>query len=116
MDQDEGRVLLVWRAGTASWAIRDTRALRGWPMVVLEQPEGSLVATTRSVETVSDDGVPRVLSDVSPLRMGPVSLVVGPRGEIVVGMQHLIVVLMPSPSGYAARWYAPVPCSVLPDQ
>jgi hypothetical protein len=114
MGTDHGQVRRVGRRDSdRRWSVEDRHALRGAPGPILELPEGILVATTMSVELVSLQGVPTLLNDVSPLRfMSPVSLAVGPAGEIAVGMQHLLVVFRPNASGYAPRWYAPVPCAV----
>jgi hypothetical protein len=115
LDGDEGIALWLGRDSGGNWLISNRAKLRGAPYARAPHPGGFVVAHTNGIDLVSSNQTIQSLASVSHWMSSPLSVAVGPQGEIAVGRELFVSLFRPSSNGYSEDTYLPSQCAKFRD-
>lgn len=109
-----GAVLTISRTG-GIWGVRRHTALSGGIRVHTSHAGGWLAATTTELLLISRQGEVTTLAQLPLNSATPISIVVGPGGDIVIGRRFFVSVLRRVGPTYEEDWYVPPACQRFKD-
>jgi len=112
---NEGTALWVANKDTDDWQVVNRATLRGAPYAHAPHPGGMVIAHTNGVDLVSSTRAIQPLVSVSHWMSSPVSVAVGPQGEIAVGRALFVSLFRRDSKGYSEEIYLPAQCATFRD-